>query len=48
MNYKIDAIIILLNQDWVLERYFPLIPFKDELVKIHRNFFKESGCQKAL
>ena len=33
MNYKITAINILLNKDCILERYFPLIPFKDELIK---------------
>lgn len=33
MNYKIDAIKVLLNKDCILERYYPLIPFKEELLK---------------
>ena len=32
MNYKIESIEILLNKECILERYFPLIPFKDKLI----------------
>lgn len=32
MNYKIEAIDILLNKSCVLERYFPLIPYKNALL----------------
>ena len=39
MNYKIEAIGILLHKDCILERYFPLIPFKEELI----NKFKEKN-----
>ena len=43
MNYKIDAIKILLNKECILERYYPLIPFKDELVG---RFVKENILTK--
>ena len=33
MNYKIEAIKILLDKNCILERYYPLILFKDELIK---------------
>lgn len=33
MNYRIEAINILLDKECILERYFPLIPYKDELLK---------------
>lgn len=33
MNYKVEAILILLNNDCILERYYPLIPFKNDIVK---------------
>jgi len=39
MNYKIEAINILLNKECILERYYPLIPFKNEIV----NLLKENG-----
>ena len=32
MNYKIDALEILLNKECILERYYSLIPFKNELI----------------
>ena len=37
MNYKIEAIDILLNENCVLERYYSLIPFKDKLLKKFKN-----------
>ena len=32
MNYKIEAIKILLDKECILERYYPLIPFKHNLI----------------
>lgn len=32
MNYKIEAIDILLNEDCILQRYYPLIPYKTMLL----------------
>lgn len=40
MNYKIEAIKILLNTDCVLTRYYSLIPYKEKLV----NNLIELGC----
>jgi len=39
MNYKIEGINVLLNKECILERYYPLIPFKDEIV----NLLKKNG-----
>jgi len=39
MNYNVEAINILLNKECILERYYPLIPFKDVIV----NRLKENG-----
>lgn len=33
MDYKIDAIKILLNEDCILYRYFPLIPYKEKVIE---------------
>ena len=33
MDYKIEAIRILLNEDCVLQRYYPLIPYKEALIR---------------
>ena len=33
MDYKIEAIRILLNEDCVLQRYYPLIPYKEALIQ---------------
>lgn len=32
-DYKIRAIKVLLNEDCILARYYPLIPYKDLLVE---------------
>ena len=37
MNYKIGAIEVLLNKSCILERYYPLIPFKEGLLRKFRN-----------
>ncbi|MGN0591611.1 MAG: DUF4332 domain-containing protein [Ruminococcus sp.] len=39
-DYQIEAIITLLNKDCILERYYPLIPYKTTLVEA----FKAMGC----
>ena len=33
MIYKIEAFDVLLNEDAILSRYYPLIPFKDKLIE---------------
>lgn len=38
-NYKIESIIVLLNEDCVLSRYYPLIPVKTDLA----NYLKQQG-----
>jgi len=40
MNYKIEAINVLLNKECILERYYPLIPFKDEIVNLLKEIDK--------
>lgn len=40
MNYKTEAIDILLNEDCILQRYYPLIPYKSTLLQ---NLLK-NGC----
>ena len=39
-DYKIEAIKVLLNKDCILTRYYPLIPYKEILVKN----LKKMGC----
>lgn len=39
-DYKIEAIKVLLNEDCILTRYYPLIPYKDLLVEN----LKKMGC----
>ncbi|MCQ2793497.1 MAG: hypothetical protein MJ221_03700 [Bacilli bacterium] len=41
MDYKIDAIKILLNEDCILSRYFPLIPYKVQIIE----FAKKSNIK---
>lgn len=41
MDYKIDAIKILLNEDCILSRYFPLIPYKEKIIE----FAKKSNIK---
>ena len=41
MDYKIDAIKILLNEDCVLSRYFPLISYKVQIIE----FAKKSNIK---
>ena len=40
-DYKVEAIAVLLNEDCVLQGYFPLVPYKHEMVKK----LKEAGCR---
>ncbi len=41
-DYSIGAIEILLNEDCVLKRFYPLIPYKDTIIKT----FNEMGFQR--
>ena len=43
-DYRIEAISVLLNDDCILQRYFPLIPYKDDMVK---NLKKIGCCTKS-
>ena len=47
-DYKIEAIKVLLNEDCVLTRYYPLIPYKDILVESLREMgcYTKSDCMK--
>lgn len=40
INYRIDAINVLLNEDCILTRYYPLIPYKEMLTE----YFTHVGC----
>ena len=33
MDYRIEAVRILLNEDCVLQRYYPLIPYREALIR---------------
>lgn len=44
MDYRIEAIDILLNEDCILQRYFPLIRYRDVLVK---NLLMHGFCTKT-
>lgn len=46
MDYKIEAMDILLNEDCILQRYFPLIQYKKILIKnlIRNHCFSKSDC----
>lgn len=33
MNYRVEAIEILLNEDCILQRYYPLIPYKEIMLR---------------
>lgn len=45
MNFRIDAIEILLNEDCILSRYYPLIPLKHTLLANLRNAGIETKAQ---
>jgi len=49
MNYKIKAIRILLNEDCVLSKYYPLIPFKDRIIAyaLENKIITKEECLKA-
>lgn len=32
-DYKVEAIDILLNEDCILQRYVPLVPYKHKIIK---------------
>lgn len=38
MNYKIEAINILLNEDCIINRYYPLIKYKDSLLCLFKKY----------
>ena len=40
MNYRIEAMEILLNEDCLLQRYYPLLPFRESLPEK----LKKRGC----
>lgn len=40
INYRIDAINVLLNEDCILTRYYPLIPYKEMLTE----YLIQIGC----
>ena len=40
-DYKVEAIAVLLNEDCILQRYYPLIPYKHDIVKN----LKRIGCR---
>lgn len=46
MDYRIEALEILLNEDCLLERYYPLIPYKGVLIENlkKRNCVSKSDC----
>lgn len=46
MNYKIDAIDILLNSDCILQKYYPLIQYKKDIINNLRknNHFSKDEC----
>lgn len=39
-DYKVEAMDILLNEDCILQRYVPLVPYKHDIIKN----LKELGC----
>ena len=41
-NYEVEAIPMLLNENCVVERYYPLIPYKEQLTKA----CKAMGCKR--
>ncbi len=47
-DYKIEAIKVLLNEDCILTRYYPLIPYKDILVESLNKMgcYTKSDCMK--
>lgn len=46
MDYRIEAFAILLNEDCILQRYYPLIPYKKILIENLRknNYTSKSEC----
>ena len=40
-DYKVEAIDILLNEDCILQRYVPLVPYKHKIIK----HLKKLGCR---
>lgn len=48
MNYKIEAMDVLLNKDCILQRYFPLIPYKRMLIEhlIENHCFSKTECME--
>ena len=41
-DYPIEALAVLLNENCLVSRYWPLIPYKDRLI----SGLKEQGCQR--
>ena len=48
MNYQIDAIQVLLNEDCLLKRYHPLLPYKEQLLKnlLQNRCLTKTDCMK--
>ena len=48
MNYKIEAIDVLLNEDCILQRYFPLIQYKEMLIEnlMNNHYFSKAECME--
>ncbi len=46
MNYKIEAIHVLLNENCTLQRFFPLIPYKETLLQnlIQHQYYTKVDC----
>jgi hypothetical protein len=47
-DYKVEAMDILLNEDCVLQRYIPLIPYKHDIIKNLKKLgcYTKSECMK--
>ncbi len=47
MDYRIEALDVLLHEDCILERYLPLIPYKERLINSlrQRRCLTKSQCQ---
>lgn len=48
LNYKIEAIDVLLKEDCILQRYFPLIQYKEMLIEnlMNNHYFSKAECME--
>lgn len=44
MNYKIECIDFLLSEDCIMNRYFPLIPFKEQIINYSKKKVLLTKC----